>query len=144
MLGVAWIQFMVHDWVVHENDPTESFKVPLALGDPLRLTSLTDIMSVSKTKLDETQLGDLLLAKPYRNKVTHWWDASQIYGSDLETANSLRSWTGGKLKVTEDGLLPLNVEGYDKTGFEENYWVGLSIMHTLFVLEHNEGIHLLS
>ncbi len=27
--------------------------------------------------------------------------------------------------------------GFDKTGFNENYWVGLSLLHTLFVKEDN-------
>ena len=33
-------------------------------------------------------------------------DASVVYGSDLETANNLRSFAGGKLKIESNGLLP--------------------------------------
>jgi len=32
-----------------------------------------------------------------------------------------------------DGALP----GIDLTGFNDNYWIGLSLFHTLFALEHN-------
>jgi hypothetical protein len=69
---------------------------------------------------------------------THWWDASQIYGSQLGFASKIRSGEGGKLKVGRDGLLPLDPEtGVDITGVTRNYWVGLSMLHTLFTLEHN-------
>ena len=32
------------------------------------------------------------------NQITHWLDASNIYGSTLDESNSLRSFSGGKLK----------------------------------------------
>jgi hypothetical protein len=39
------------------------------------------------------------------------------------------------------GLLPLDQEvlkgGVDLTGFNDNWWMGLSLLHTLFVKEHN-------
>ena len=28
-------------------------------------------------------------------------------------------------------------QGYEATGFRDNWWVGLSMLHTLFVKEHN-------
>src|SRR5439155_23344324 len=52
----------------------------------------------------------------------------------------LRSGEGGKLKI-EDGRLPNETEakldGVDLTGFSDNYWIGLSLLHTLFSREHN-------
>src|SRR5262249_35861736 len=51
----------------------------------------------------------------------------------------LRSWQGGKLTVGSDGYLPLDPDlpGIDLTGFNNNWWVGLSVLHTLFAKEHN-------
>ena len=41
------------------------------------------------------------------NQITHWLDASNIYGSADHEALILRSQNGGKLKVTKDGnMLP--------------------------------------
>ena len=37
------------------------------------------------------------------NQITHWLDASNVYGSDNEEAELLRKHVGGKLKVTTHG-----------------------------------------
>src|SRR4029450_955176 len=94
----------------------------------------------------------------YRTTDTHWWDASQIYGANLATTKPLRTFEGGKLKVEhhalkfpkaqwEEVLLPIDTsplatdrngkQGLDLTGFNDNHWVGVSLLHTLFVREHN-------
>jgi hypothetical protein len=40
--------------------------------------------------------------------------------------------------VTAEGRLPLDpVTGIELSGFTENIWLGLSMLHTLFALEHN-------
>ena len=50
-----------------------------------------------------------------------------------------RSGQGGKLKMEASGkLLPVDpATGLDCTGFTDNWWIGLSMLHTLFALEHN-------
>ena len=54
----------------------------------------------------------------FQNDVTHWWDGSQLYGSDEQTSAKLRSFKNGKLKVSDkDGLLPIDRKtGIDQTG----------------------------
>ena len=47
----------------------------------------------------------------------------------------------GKLAIGDDGLLPIDptVGAFpiDLTGFNKNWWIGLSLLHTIFVKEHN-------
>ena len=44
----------------------------------------------------------------------------------------------GKLKVTLSGKIPLDeATGLEITGVTGNWWVGLSLLHNLFTMEHN-------
>jgi hypothetical protein len=127
---------MVHDWFSHgENEPERPFEVPLAADDPWPEKP----MRIPRTRVDETRPADAKDGPPaYLNRVTHWWDASQVYGSSQNTENRLRLHIDGKLKLQPDGFLPLDEEaGVDDTGVNGNYWVGLSLLHTLFAREHN-------
>ncbi len=80
------------------------------------------------------------LPPTYVNKVTPWWDGSQLYGSTEERNRELRSGEDGKLAMEDDRLpeeTKKELHGVDLTGFSDNYWVGLAVMHTLFANEHN-------
>ncbi|MBS2036864.1 peroxidase [bacterium] len=139
MMAAAWIQFQNHDWVSHgDNNTNEFYEIPLAPDDPARQRLHMTHMFVPKTSTDPLrQAGEKIAAPVHVNEVTHWWDGSQIYGSDLDTQQSLRSHKDGKLTLTEDGRLPVDSQGVEKTGFRRNWWVGLSLLHTLFSREHN-------
>lgn len=136
-IAAAWIQFMVHDWVSHgDNTDDNPIEVPLPDGDAFGGGS----MSVKRTQPDpdRTAEEDAYLPATYRNENTHWWDGSQIYGSNKATNDSVRAFVDGKLKVDSDGTLPTDYwSGVPVTGFDENWWVGLSMLHQLFTLEHN-------
>ncbi len=138
LLAASWIQFMVHDWFSHgDNRAAEAFHVPLAADDPLRARGLSELV-VRKTATDPSRsAADRGLPDTYTNEVTHWWDGSQLYGSDEATSRRLRALQGGRLKMDERGLLPLAPDGFEDTGFRRNWWVGLGMMHTLFAREHN-------
>jgi hypothetical protein len=136
VLAACWLQFQNHDWFSHgDNSETEFIQVPLSEGDDWD----GGVMEVRRTSPDSTNSGGKLPAT-YLNKVTPWWDGSQLYGSSEERNRELRAGEDGKLKM-EDGRLPEEtnkaLSGVDLTGFNDNYWVGLSIMHTLFAREHN-------
>jgi hypothetical protein len=140
LLAASWIQFMNHDWINHgDTDPKASITVKLPSGDPARRRYQRTELVIGKTQPDPTRNGpEEPACTSFINEVTHWWDGSQIYGSDQATQDRLRSRQMGKMTLRDDGTLPLergtNVED---TGFRRNWWVGLTMLHTLFVREHN-------
>lgn len=135
-IASAWIQFMTHDWFSHGPNKTDDFiEFPLPEGDVLG----SGTMSVQRTMpdYDRSAEDDAQYPATYRNVNTHWWDGSQLYGSDKATSDKIRSFVDGKLIVKSDKTLPQQADGKPVTGFSDNWWVGLSMLHQLFVLEHN-------
>jgi hypothetical protein len=133
LLAAAWIQFMVHDWFVHKRSKTEFAEIPLAQGDDWS----DPVMKVPRTQPEPAPAGS---TRPpaYANPNGHWWDGSQIYGSDPVVAAKLRSGEGGRLKVEATKLLAVDPDtGVHMSGFTDNWWVGLAMLHTLFTCEHN-------
>jgi hypothetical protein len=134
LTAAAWLQFMVHDWLSHgQNSKEHRWEIPLPAGDPWPERPMT----ILRTRTDP-YASDHERPPTYSNVVTHWWDASQLYGSDLRTQLRVRSGIDGKLIIGPDGLLPIDPNsGTDTTGVQGNWWLGLSLLHTLFTLEHN-------
>ena len=80
------------------------------------------------------------------NRITHYVDASMIYGSNKEAQKALRIFTGGLLKTTGTGKgdLPFSTKKDARgdplfmAGDERvNEHTGLVVIHTLFHREHN-------
>ncbi|KAL3886206.1 hypothetical protein ACJMK2_026215 [Sinanodonta woodiana] len=100
------------------------------------------------------------------NQNTHYIDGSQIYGSDVATSNSLRTFVGGKLQTGADpnipNLLPKdlnnnanchlpsansNVKCFLAGDVRANQQPALISLHTIFMREHNriaEGLSALN
>ena len=133
-LAASWLQFMNHDWFFHGKNSSRK---------PFRLRTSNGTMKIPRTKETDLKLKyqahrRLPKGKIFRNHVTHWWDGSQIYGSDSDTVKIVRLYKGGKLKIdSKSGLLPVDKKGIEEVGFKDNWWVGLSLFHHLFVKEHN-------
>ncbi len=141
LIAAAWIQFMVHDWFDHgENEAKNPIEISIGTRDP---DFKKGLLEIRRTKRDTTYDPGLDQVVTYRNEVTQWWDGSQLYGSDLETQRSLREFKGGRL-ILDDGQLPHTWRDAPKTGFSRNWWVGLDLMHTVFVREHNRIAAMLS
>jgi hypothetical protein len=133
VLAAAWLQFEVHDWLWHGKPQDEgAFKVPLAEGDDWP----EDPMTIQRTLVDPTPRPPGT-PPTYRTAESHWWDGSQIYGNNQAMADSLRTWEGGKLRI-EDGLIPRDVEkGLDLSDVAGAGWIGLYLLHIVFMREHN-------
>ncbi|CAG0923789.1 unnamed protein product [Notodromas monacha] len=87
------------------------------------------------------------------DQITHFIDASNVYASEDDEARELRTFRGGRLKVTQVGdkdLLPLNTDMMDEcTDPQKNLFcfkagdarvneqVELTTMHTMWMREHN-------
>jgi len=86
-------------------------------------------------------------------EISAFLDASMVYGSDTNRANTLRSFTGGRLKTSGNNLLPLNTTGLananDAGIFPDNQLflagdvranenIELMAIQTLFMREHNQ------
>lgn len=132
LLAAAWIQFEVHDWVSHGDTDTEPWRVPVADRDPWPDPPMTILRTPTLSSLEPGG------PPTYTTRESHWWDASQIYGSTPKFAEALRAGKRGRLEVDELGLPPLDVEGLmDLSSTAANAWVGLALLHSLFMREHN-------
>jgi hypothetical protein len=162
VLVSAWLQFMVHDWLSHGVNDTASppIEVPLADGDPWPGRRMTVLKSTRApaTPADEDRPA------AYVNTETHWWDGSQIYGSSLKKQLKIRTdpasgalLANGKIGLDARGHLPLQplrdetgdaedakFPNLELAGVNGNWWLGLSVMHTLFAREHNAVVERLA
>ena len=185
LLAAAWIQFETHDWFNHGEPPWEGERedkrrrgirdpitdrqyqphlVPIADGDrwnecPMRVRRTRPDPTRDYDKEKAQNGGKLKYPPSFANAESHWWDGSQIYGSNRETTEHLRTnyrVEDGKLVLDERGRpIPLGKledgklfvigthlsldpsAGTAMSGFTGNWWLGLSLLHTLFTLEHN-------
>jgi hypothetical protein len=134
LLAAAWIQFEVHDWFSHgKGDWDAEYRIPLAEDDPWFERPLR----ISRAKKDPSWVDD---GSPptYTTADSHWWDGSQVYGSDPAFAAGLRANEHGKLRIGPDGLPPRELDAYvDLSDVAGNFWLGLGLLHAVFMLEHN-------
>src|SRR5690606_2893711 len=139
ILAAAWIQFQVHDWVQHGRYPLGQDDITVALPAGERWRNQAggpeeSMMRIAKDRpLQEPGPGEPP-SLVFGNTTSHWWDGSEVYGNTAEKALCLRE--GAFLKL-ENGYLPEGIDGREVTGFNESWWLGLSMMPTLFAREHN-------
>lgn len=146
----AWGQFLDHDiTLTSESETAPRINIPVPQGDP-NLALGNRITILDSGFVEGTGTGP---NNPRRleNEITAWVDGSNVYGSDLERLNNLRSFQSGQLLTSDGNLLPFdpnnglpNATGgrADQISFiagdvRANENVVLSSVHTLFVREHN-------
>ena len=156
MAGLAyiWGQFLDHDITLTPGG-TESAPISLPSYEPIFTSPIPFRRSLPHPGTGVTT------PREQTNAQTSWIDGSQVYGASITTANWLRTFKGGKLKVSAGNLLPYNTltgefdSALDPTApkmDDDNNRTkktfaagdpraaehpGLTCLHTLFVREHN-------
>lgn len=158
LIAASWIQFMTHDWFAHakrgHNDETRRLQAG-SVTIPATLPDSNPNPAVSSNPSKRPGTGT------FRNNVSFWWDASQIYGSDAIQAARVRNPKNRALLLTDgNNMLPtfkdilgeqtaeklaaqqMNSHEWDQevSGFPDNWWIGLSLLETAFVREHNRFV----
>jgi hypothetical protein len=165
-----WGQFITHEidftltqnGRVGENGTPEAADIDIAEDDPdMGAPGGSKIRFFRSLYVNVTE--NEVVHREHPNSITSWIDGSVVYGSSEETSNWLRTFEGGRLKVSENvfgDLLPVAAEDDDTAppmsfaGFSAdvrfvagdsraNEHIALMAMHVLFMREHNrlaEGI----
>ncbi len=147
-----WGQFLDHDIdLTDPQEPNESVPIAVPEGDPFfdPFATGTATIGFNRSAFHPGTGNDPAYPRQQFNQITHFIDASNVYGSDATRATALRTNDGtGRLKVSAGELLPFNAERLPNAGGDDpsaflagdlraNEQVGLIAMHTLFVREHN-------
>lgn len=133
-LVAAWLQFMIRDWFSHGKSITDDpWQIQLADDDPWPQRP----MQILRTRPDPTRPADSRQPPTYVNTETHWWDGSQLYGSNKEHQQLVRAHSDGKLLIGPDGLPPHPTDPENDPTRVPGFWLGLGLMQHLFTLEHN-------
>src|SRR3954471_11528194 len=133
-LAGAWLQFMIHDWFTHgEGDTSRLVDIPLPPGDDWP----ENPMRIPHIKADPTRPAGAEGPITTVNDVTHWWDGSSLYGSSLEEQKRVRAGEGGRLRLTDDGLIPIPDDPALDPTMKPGWWTGMGMLLTLFAREHN-------
>ena len=145
-------QFLDHDITLtpelevddccHATDQQECLPLYLPLDDPF-YSSLSSSQTCFKFSRSVDFGEDLTKPRKQMNGITAYIDASNMYGSDEEKSNRLRSHAKGKLLINYDpayadhAMLPI-IDGLFQAGDIRAIVVpGLAAMHTLFLREPN-------
>lgn len=147
-----WGQFVDHDLDLTDGiDPPEAAPIPVPAGDPAFDPDASGdaVIQFNRSLYDVNTGTGAENPRQQLNEITAWIDGSNVYGSDLDRAEELRTLDGsGRLKTSDGDLLPFNVNGLPNAGgtgaalflagdVRANEHIGLTAIHTLFVREHN-------
>ncbi len=137
LLAASWLQFQIRDWFSHgQSIKDDPWMIPLAERD----TWPQPEMKVLRTMDDPTRTSaDDGTPATHINTETHWWDGSQLYGSNAAVRDNVRSGVDGKLKLGKDHLVHPEAQALVqmRSAALAGWWVGLEMLFTLFTREHN-------
>jgi hypothetical protein len=130
-LVATWLQFMVRDWFSHGTSPSERpWEIPLTDDDPWPERP----MRIMRTPDDPTRDPAAAAGTPDTrvNVSSHWWDASQLYGSNETEQRLVPTGELGKVHLWDDEQSPFpSVPSRDPSRVP-GFWLGLAMMQHLF------------
>ena len=135
LLAAAWLQFMIRDWFSHgRSQKDDPWLIPLGREDDW----FENPMRIVRTADDPTRTAaEANLPPTYINSETHWWDASQLYGSTPAFQSAIRTGERGMVRLPRDGSAAPTDEALVQQPNLAGWWVGQEILFTLFAREHN-------
>jgi heme peroxidase len=134
ILACTWLQFMIKDWFSHgAGDISNPWTIELSPDDPWP----EHPMRIPRTIADPTRPAGSPGPPTFLNTETHWWDGSQIYGTTAAQQGFVRAGEDGKLRIGANGRPPLPDDPSLNPAMVPGWWLGLSLMRTMFTLEHN-------
>lgn len=137
----AWGQFIDHDLDLENPDGKTHIDIPIPAGDA-RFPDSSSI-AVTRAAIDPATGPGTGHPAPAINTITGWLDASMVYGSDANTAASLRL-PDGHLKTSAGDNLPIVNNNFLAGDVRAQENPSLTALQTLFVREHNRQVDLLS
>lgn len=165
----TWVfgQFLDHD-LSFTIDGAEPMDIDVPIGDPHFDPLGFGTVKIRAHRNQFVGGTDVDNPRQFPNIITAFIDGSGVYGSDQAKADWLRSFEGGKLKVSAGNMMPYNtVDGEldsqldptaphmdDAVGLSPYHFVAgdaranenplLAAFHTIFVREHNRQCDLLA
>ncbi len=162
----VWVfgQFLDHDMTAVGNSPVETANIAVDFADVHFNPGNANqgvLIRMNRSMPRPGSGTNVNNPRQFTNDITSWIDGSNVYGSDQDRADYLRSFSGGKLKTSNGNLLPYNTDTHEADGqtdsgaphmdnenpFNNLLFVAgdaraneqplLAGFHTLFVREHN-------
>lgn len=103
-------QFLDHDIDLTHDEQSEFEMIEVPEGDPWfdPMSTGSVMIPMKRSKFDDDTGTSIINPRQHPNEISTYIDGSNVYGSDKTSADWLRSFEDGKLKVSAGNLLPFN------------------------------------